>query len=236
MKTAVKLSSNFFSFFYKTTLQSCQRKLKSFSLWQLLSLSEPSLSTLSMIPAIRVTLRGLVASRELVTNARLFMGFGFMLVGLGSSLLYLSFDSNLIDQKWYYINWYYFLYTIKEELMLGFWAVGTFLFIPSKYKLGFIPCTLLLSYSVATIMHYSFFVNSNETFHAGIPLSIIVSAVSLSLGVIISMDYLTYRYHHLSRGNHSRFVGVAEMNLSPDQKEELYKALAKEYRNHNGRI
>jgi hypothetical protein len=217
----------------------CLRKLKSFSLRHFLSSQlEPSyysaLEAVLAHPGIQIFR---AAFRELASNGRHLFGGGLLVVGCASGMLYHFFEPLTINKDWYFLNWYYFLYTIREELTLAFWAVGTFLLLPSKYKLAFIPCTLALAYSIAYIIHYYFFVDSLESFHADIYMTMWVAAVSLALGFIISVDYLCYRKYHLKDGNAARIIGIAQApGISNDSKIAIMNTLIDESQNYNARI
>lgn len=180
---------------------------------------------------------GSVACRELATNVRHSVGVLFIVVGFGASISYHIFNPLVINKEWYYLNWFYFLYTIREELLIGFWAVGTFLLLPKKYTLSFIPCTFALAYSIAGIIHFSFFVNSNESFHKPMYLELITCGLSLALGFIICTDYLVHRFEHYRRGNHQRFPAIVRApGLTIEQKWPLLEKNADDYYRLNEKI
>lgn len=179
----------------------------------------------------------LVACRELVSDSRKLSGALFIVVGCLSSVSYHIFNPLVIDKSWYYLNWFYFLYTIREELLIGFWAVGTFLLLPQKYTLSFVPCTFALGWSVASILNYWFFVHSNESFHKDVMLSVWIAGLSLALGFIICTDYLVHRWNHYRRGNHQRFTGIVRMkDTSQELKWQLLEKNCEEYDKLNQRI
>jgi hypothetical protein len=237
MKNEITQQKPFFEI--QPLLLLCLRKLKSFSLRHFLSSQlEPSyysaLEAVLAHPGIQIFR---AAFRELASNRRHLFGGGLLVVGCASGMLYHFFEPLTINKDWYFLNWYYFLYTIREELTLAFWAVGTFLLLPSKYKLAFIPCTLALAYSIAYIIHYYFFVDSLESFHADIYMTMWVAAVSLALGFIISIDYLCYRKYHLKDGNAARIIGIAQTpGISNDSKIAIMNTLIDESQNYNARI
>jgi hypothetical protein len=241
MKNETVNHRNYFLISISTTIQLCQRKLKSLSLRHLLSSSlEPSFySALEAAVAhvLRGTLSFRVAFQELVSNKRHVVGFSLIVVGCASGMLYHFFNPLAINKEWYFLNWYYFLYTIREELAVGLWAVGTFLLLPSKYKLSFIPCGVLLTYSIAYIIHYSFFVDSLESFHSDVLFSMWVAAGALAIGFIVSVDYLAYRKYHLKDGTAARIIGMVGLpNMSADDKMNIMEGLVKESENFNARI
>lgn len=152
-------------------------------------------------------------------------------------MLYHFFNPLAINKEWYFLNWYYFLYTIREELAVGLWAVGTFLLLPSKYKLAFIPCSVLLTYSIAYIIHYSYFVDSLESFHSDVLFSMWVAAAALAIGFIVSVDYLAYRKYHLKDGTAARIIGIVRIpDVPAEHKMNIMEGLVKESENYNARI
>lgn len=238
-KTVTTTNGNYFFNNLSTPLLLWLRKLKSFSLRHLLSSQlEPQFySALQMALAHPVTQRSRVVFLELVSNTRHIIGGGLVVVGCASGMLYHLFDPLVINKEWYFLNWYYFLYTIREELTIGFWAVGMFLLLPTKYKLAFVPSTIMLAYSLSNIVNYYFFVDSLASFHADIHYTIIVASVSAALGIIISADYLCYRKYHLKDGNLARINGVLQLkNLSDEEKVKHLNAQMEERLNYNARI
>lgn len=227
--------TNFLTFYKFNSQSLCSKKsFTRYYLWLR--------SLLSFLPVIRGRVRpaiqrGSVAFRELVANTRHLSGALFIVVGCLSSVSYHIFNPLVIDKSWYYLNWFYFLYTIREELLIGFWAVGTFLLLPQKYTLSFVPCAFALGWSVASILNYWFFVHSNESFHQDVMLSVWIAGLSLALGFIICTDYLVHRWNHYRRGNHQRFTGIVRMkDTSQELKWQLLEKNCEEYDRLNQKI
>lgn len=186
--------------------------------------------------ALQVIRVGRDALKAIASNSRYAIGMLNIGVGVCAVIFYHIFDES-IRTSWYYVNWYYFFYTIREEMLIGFWAVGTFLLLPEKYTLSFIPCSLALAYAIGGVIHYTFFVSSNESFHDNLNVGLYIPSLSIAFGIIISSENLARRLHHWFAGNHARFVGMAEMKgKSLEEKEEIYTGLAREYRQINSRI
>ena len=163
-------------------------------------------------------------------NKRQVVGSVLLVVGVFGIFAHQFFPQSARDYSWYYLNWYYFIFTIRPWLVLILWSAGFILFVPGKYSLSFVPFSLVNATGWGGLMHYSFFVDSNESFHTFPQWSIVIASVCLGFAVIKSLDYLLYWVNHKCRGNHARFAGVAEMNLSPNEKETMFRLLAKEYR------
>ena len=169
-------------------------------------------------------------------NKRQVVGFVLLMVGIFGIFAHQFFNHSDRDYSWYYLNWYYFLFTIRPWIVVILWSAGFVLFIPGKYSLSFVPFSLVNATGWCGLIHYSFFVDSNESFHTFPEWSIVIASLCLGLAVIKSLDYLLYWVNHKCRGNHARFAGVAEMNLSPNDKEHMFQLLAKEYREINKMI
>lgn len=227
-------STDFFQLKTKTKpLTKWENHLK--LLWPLLrSLLQACLPTELQAPAHLAIQNGLSVLRS---NKRKVVGFVLLMVGVfGIFSHQLFFNEAVRDHSWYYLNWYYLVFTLRPYIVLLFWSAGFILFIPTQYRLAFIPFSLANSFAWIGLLHYSFFVDSNESFHAFPEWSIIVASVALGFTVIMSLESLAYWLNHKVRGNHSRFVGIAEMDLAPEQKEAVYKSLAKEFREVNKMI
>lgn len=224
------------NFLFTKPLRRCERHSRSFSLRRLLSLLA-SLFTPAIIHAHRVILDGRDALKELLNNRRHFIGGVLLVVGVFSILFHQLFLNEAArDWNWYYVNWYYYYFTIRPYVLLILWSSAFILFTPTKFSLAFIPFSIVQAAGWCMILHYSIFVNSNQSFHEIPNAYCIVIGLSLGFSIIMSLDYLLYRHHHITRNILSSFVGLAEMNAPAESKEEMYKQLAVNYRNKNARI
>lgn len=182
-----------------------------------------------------VTPVGLDASiNEVFANRRFLAGLGFMVVGSISIVFHYLFDEAVRNFNWYYVNWFYFFYTIRVYVLLIFWSLAFFLFTPVKYR-SIIPFSCAQAFGWVNVIHYSFFVTSNSEFHAVPHWSIIVLALSLAFSFSMCISELVYFWEHKRKGNHCRFVGLTEIDIPLEKKELMYKQLAKEFREHNSK-
>lgn len=248
-------NKNFFTVYFN--IQSLCENLKRFysvcSSW--LQLRLPWVPVL--MSRVKLALEtGHVASSELVSNKRHLVGVGFLVVGLGSSFLYRFFDSEIItDETWFFLSWYELLFALREEMFIGFWAIGTFLLLPSKYTLSFVPCAFALAWSVSHILNaltgftyqvYGLtpylvdpadFIAAQKAFDEVPGFLVLVPALSLALGFIISVDYLVYRLEHLRKGNVARLVGMVKApGMTMEEKWPHLEKSADEYLNFNSRV
>lgn len=132
---------------------------------------------------------------------------------------------------WCFMDWFYYLDSVGIFIGMLFWSVAGIMFVPAKYSLSPVPFSLMHAFAWVKLLHISFFARSYETYHAFPEWQIIIAALALGFGIVMSADFLLYWENHKKRGNWARFVGVTEMEgLTPEQKEPMYQQLAKEYR------
>jgi hypothetical protein len=173
------------------------------------------------------------ASMSLLSNSRYLVG-GIMLIMVVISFYLPQFFSgfkSLRDYTWYYRNWYYQIYALRPWMMALFGSVALLYFWPSKSKSVYIVFTLFHAVAWLEIIHLSFFTFDDPSFHA-IPLwSVFVMAGSFATGFVVASDHLVYVFEHKIKGNHKRFVGLAEMTgVDPELRDRMLKDNANEYR------
>lgn len=227
-------------FFYRSLqpLAKCQRKQNvSFTvpLWQrfLLLLEWLRVVTSQVLRSVRLdTLATLNAWAQVIrrTNRRTIVGFRMVAVGIVAIFLHRLLFSEGVRTDWYYTNNYYFYFTIRPYVVSVIWSIAFLLLSPNTRAFHLICFALWNAAGWAGVIHYSFFVDSNETFHLFPQWEVVASAIALGFSVVLSMNYHLYVENHKMRGNHTRFVGLAEMDLPAESKEQMYKSLAKEFR------
>ena len=187
------------------------------------------------LPVRREALRGRVALEEV--SKRQLVGLGFGMVGVASVYAYLLFPESARDYSWYYVNTYYFLFSLRLWFALIFISTACFLFAPVKYKSIWVVYALSVGIGFAGVLHYSFFVNSHETYHSFPSWYLIIFALSLGVGFIKAADYLCYRKYHLKDGNAARIMGIFSVDqLSWDEKKKHFEALKIEMEGYNERV
>lgn len=165
-----------------------------------------------------------------LANVRHLVGDIFLFLGLVSFFLHQFFPEPPNNHSWYYTNWFYFIYTLRPYLMLLFWSLAILYYWPTANKSVYIIFTVLHSAGILGIIHYSFFVYDDKTFHTFPAWDIILMALSFGVGFVVTADHLVYLWEHKRKGNHARFVGLAEIDAPLDVKDAHAKSLAKEYR------
>lgn len=171
---------------------------------------------------------GLSAIKAHWGNKSHVIGDILILLGVVSFFIYLLFPEPGHDANWYYGNWFYYFFSVRIYLILIFWGTANYFYTESKtYK--FINY-LKLSGGLVGLTHYSFFVTDDVSYHEFNLWWVIAVCISVGFGIIQSLQHLVYIWEHKAKGNHCRFVGVAEQDLPIQQKDRIFKQLAREYR------
>jgi hypothetical protein len=192
------------------------------------------LRQVSVPPVIRA---GRVALAELVANDRHLAGLGFGMVGVFSIFIHLLFDEAARDHSWYYLNWFYFMYTVRGYLFLVCFALAIELILPQKFKLStLLTVPMLMVGLCGTIYCYSATTNEELLKFEGFYLSAVIIG-SLIGALLYNIPYLCYRKYHLKDGNIARIIGVIKMpNVDPATKMKILENLIEESENYNNRI
>lgn len=228
-KTVTTTNGNYFfnRLFKSTTL--CL-KGKSFSLLPLLSSLEPWYSLVShVLPALKI---GRAALQAHVSNKRHLVGDVFICLGGFSLVFHQLFSKSVMDLQWYYVNWYYFFYAVRPFVMGLFFSVSAYCY-ASKTS-GMMLFGVMHCIAWCGIIHYSFFVYDFTTYHSFPIWSVWLLAFGWGTGFLLGVHHLAYLWEHKWKGNHKRFVGLAEMDLTKvdrDLRDRMLRDNANEYRN-----
>lgn len=201
-------------------------------LWSPLHLSQRQ-AVLNFIQTIqsRATLVakiGLIAVRAHVANKRHLVGDMFLVLGGCAVFFHQFFNESAPDHIQHYGNSFHLFYTLRPFIMLLMWSVTSYCY--STSKSGMIIFTVLHSAGWLGIIHYSFFVHDYYSYHSWPIWSMWFLAAALGVGFMLAVDHLVYIWSHKKTGNHARLVGIAEMNLPLEEKDEILRGLANEYR------
>lgn len=220
--------------------KSCERSNVSFSRWQ--SLLRPAFTSLhNKVHVLLVILTGrsvlATAVNEVLASKRYTAGVIFLLVvAPTSSIFYQLFNPAVSNSQWYYLNTYYFLYTLSPYLMLFFASVGIFLLFPVKCKTAYLATVLPAGYALAKIIFYSLFVHSNEQFHLPMHWAVAIAGLCMAIGFLLAADYMLYRKYHLKDGIMARVKGIIAMpNVDSDTKLRLLELQQLEMENLNSK-
>lgn len=179
--------------------------------------------------AIRVGLSA--AMKEVLSNNRYTAGLIFLaVIAPLSSIFYQLFNPAATVEGWYYVNQYYFFYTLSPWVMLLIASTGIFLLFPVKCKTSYLATVWPAGYAIAKLIYFGLFVHTNQQFHQAAPWFILLTGLLTAAGFLISMDYLLYRKYHLKHGTMARIIGIIKapgipaadkMRLLEDQSLEL---------------
>lgn len=154
-----------------------------------------------------------------VANKRHLVGDIFLLIGVGAIFFHQIFDPRPWDHSWYFTNWFFFFEDLMWWMLLLFGSVATLFYWPSKSKSVYIVFTTLHSIGWLVIIHKSFFVTDFTSFHSLPVWDMWIVAASFGIGFILAVDHLAYVWEHKTKGNHKRFVMLAEHKETIDRKE-----------------
>lgn len=220
----------------KNGLRESRSRWSSFCRLSVLQLSSPILRTLRLYATL-----GCLAGKEIYSNDRKFAGVGVLTVSLAFWWAHLFFDYSTVVPGWYYKNWFFWFFTNREELTIGFGLIGFFLLCPQKwgYKYALAPIIIYffseVVYQSFQITHWTHFYRSMFSPERGWQLLLFIPALIFSGMKVI--DYVVYTKYHPKAGTICRIVGTIESpGLTDDQKMPILDKLAKEYRNLNERI
>lgn len=227
---------------FQPLLIQCEKLLSWLSLlWQSFYLRASSLTQQTRQRIHQYAILGCLAGKELYSNNRKFAGAVTVMVGLSFWWAHLLFDYTVIIEGWYYKNWFFWLFTNREELTIGIGLIGFFLMCPVKwgYKYALVPfIVFMLSevvYQSFQISHWTHFYISMFAADRSWEMAILIPAIILSGAKVL--DYAAYRKYHQKDGNTARIIGVIKMHGVPlEQKMDVLEILVKEYENYNERI
>jgi hypothetical protein len=164
---------------------------------------------------IQALLTGLTASRLMIRNKRQVVGFVMLVVGIASVFAHqflldmyaephdvcrvLGSDqcyNRATREGWCYMSWFYYYETIRFCVAAILLTVAGFLFTPPNKSVSVIFFSALQGAAWAGLFHYTFSVNSHETYHLFPHWHFIIVGLTLGFGVIVSADYVGYIWNH----------------------------------------
>lgn len=221
------------TFHFKTPLRICESFLQYLLSWQPSPQQLDALKIYLTNHVSRVLAIGRIAVVTHLSNSRHLVGDAFIVLAVVSFFLHQFFSMEPWDKSWYYTNWFYFLRTLRPWMMGLFGTLSVLYYWPYKNKSVYIVFTVLHSLCWLGIIHYSLLVYDFNSFHSYPHWSYWVLAGAVGIGFVLASDHLVYVYEHKIKGNHKRFVGLAEMDttkVDPELRDRLLRDNANEYR------
>jgi hypothetical protein len=244
MKTSQNTANIFSTTVYKTNhLFKCLKNgLREFYLlWQWFSLQSQSLRQQTLLTIRQYVTLGWIAGSEVYANDRKFSGLITGLVGLSFWWAHLFFDYTTVIPGWYYKNFFFWFFTNREELTIGFGLIGFFLICPVKwgYKYALVPLIVFMLseviYQSFQISHWTHFYISMFSWDRAWQLLLLVPVLIFS-GVKV-LDYAAYRKYHQKDGDVARIIGIIKAPGIPvEKKMDIMEKLVAESENFNNRI
>ena len=205
-------------------------------------------SSLSLQATRQFVTRGCLAGNLIVTtfkesasNDRVFVGLVLLTVSPVLWWAHLFFDYNTVIPGWYYKNWFFWLFTNREELTFGVALTGFFLLCQQKwgYRYLLTPivalCACEVIYQSFQIDHWTDFYNPMWSSERGWELGLFILILVFALWKAI--DYTVYRKYHLNDGNKARLIGIIKApGISPEHKVQILERIVDETENYNARI
>lgn len=175
---------------------------------------------------LRASLVALVA--ELSSNNRLLTALFLMLaIAPLSGTLYTFFDKTVVVDGWFFVNYFNLFVGLRGNLLTFFTILGIFFLFPARYKASYL-LSAPLGFCVADALK-KILATSNEEYNAIVTFPYAILMVGLVLGLLLSIDYFLYKYHHIRRKYWAHIVGIIRTpGIPAEQKMKLLEGEIKE--------
>jgi hypothetical protein len=148
-------------------------------------------------------------SREV--NVRIY--FGGVMMGVAAPLTgcaYMVFNRTDYVQGWYHVNYFHFFYLLGPHLFEFFCLCGVFLLFPRSSKRAYfiaIPTGYVLAKIIWLIQ-----IKSNQELWQVVPSSFILISILISLVILLTLDFLTWRKFHRVDAFEKRIDGILQVS------------------------
>lgn len=188
-----------------------------------------------------------ISLKEFLSNKRLVSGAFLISLGIPSWICYQWFGDPAIrlENFWskYYVNWTWYLVTIRPYLTGFFVSTGFFILLPQKwaYKWWLVPTAFFCAselYRVSVFTDYSNWYTAYPWYQLFMPSwqALVVFLLAVP-AFYLSMNYTLYRKYHLKDGTTARIKGILNIENFPiDRKYDLLEKMIKEQEQFNSRI
>ena len=153
-------------------------------------------------------------------------GFGEYFIEIGALKIPNTIERldpfSVAEEGWYFINMYYYFFSLGELMAPLFSVFGIFLLFPKHYSPSYLV-GVPFGYYLSMLVH-RVTVSSEEAFHQGVGTSMML--MFLFLGVVIFMvsDKVLFKQHHRKRASEARIMGLINMpGMTWDDKELIIK-------------
>jgi hypothetical protein len=189
----------------------------------LFSLTQFSLPVKMILSYLRTTLYVLVHKVQLAgravlqlhlsreVNARIYVGGVVMgVVAPLTGCAYMLFSRTDHVQGWYHVNYFHFFYLLGPHLFEFFCLCGVFLLFPRSSKRAYfiaIPTGYVLAKIIWLIQ-----IKSNQELWQVVPSSFILISILISLVILLTLDFLTWRKFHRVDAFEKRIDGILQVS------------------------
>lgn len=159
--------------------------------------------------AVRDVLHGLNAlAISAVINKRILLGLGVVGVVMPlSACMYMLFDQTVQVEGWYHVNNFYLFMLLGPYLAGTCLTVGVFFLFPQNAPRSYI-LILPLAYLIGKIL-WLYLTTSNAQYWSVPHWSFFAIGASISVVLLISIDWLTWRFFHRELAFEKRFELIA---------------------------
>lgn len=143
-----------------------------------------------------------------VINKRILLGLGVVgVVTPLSACMYMLFDQTVQVQNWYHVNNFYLFMLLGPYLAGTFLTMGVFFLFPRESKRAYILIAPL-SYLIGKIL-WLYLTTSNAQYWSVPHWSFFAIGACISVVLLISLDWLTWRFFHRELAFEKRFELIA---------------------------
>jgi hypothetical protein len=184
------------------------------------------------VKAAVTTLDVLVLS--VTTNKRLYVGLVFIgVIAPLAGCSYLLFDRTVLDREWYHLNNFYLLLLLGPFITGVFICIGVYHLFPNGSKRAFL-LALPMGYLMGKII-WLYQIKSNDEFYELTPVHIILVGVLISIVLLISIEWLEWRWAHRTRAFDCRLDSldniVNEESISDAKFRSMFRTIYNEKKN-----
>jgi hypothetical protein len=176
-----------------------------------------------------------VSSKEAWSNDRFRLGMAVGMVAFPAWKCHIFFDITARNPEWYFVNWVFYLNTIRPYLSAIFLSAGLFICAPQKWGFRWVALPVVV-FCISEIVSQSFYTNWTDFYQPMPAWEICLLILAVTPAFMFSMDYLLYRKYHLKDGNAARVLGIMQLDIPWDEKKKHLETLKEEMENYNARI
>jgi hypothetical protein len=127
-----------------------------------------------------------------------------------------------LEDDWYFINLYYYFFSLGELMAPLISVFGIFLLFPRGYTPSYLV-GVPFGYYLSMLVH-RVTVSSEEAFHEGVGMTVMLTFLFLGIVIFMVSDKVLFKQHHRKRASEARIIGLINMpGMSWEDKELIIK-------------